>query len=433
MNSNDVFSQLCTRQGPGFGAGLCAFSQLLACLNNPQNSFQILHVAGTNGKGSVCTLLAHALTCAGKKTGLFVSPHLLSPTERISINGEEISQDDFACCVQRVLAAEQEPLNFFEILTAAALVYFADKKAEYVVLETGLGGRKDPTNVCIPCASVITSIGLDHTAVLGGTIEEIAAEKAGIIKPKIPVFCGPVAPEVRQVIRQTAAAQKSPVYFIKEGDPFSLKNIDIQRGNLRLEKEKNIFSLHLLGKFQPVNACVVWHVLRFLNVPQTAIFKAFETVQVPGRFEVIKKGKNTFVVDGAHNPQAVAALMDFWQTTPYANNAVLVCGFMKDKDYKKMIELLTPHFKKIIVTVPPGSFAKNCSISRIETLRDDGNNFSRAAGKAELARFLARPGITFEPEVSAAVDRASKSARVVLCTGSFYLAGAVKKHLNGRA
>ena len=120
MNFNEVFLQISTRQGPGFGAGLCAFSQLLSRLHNPQNSFQIIHVAGTNGKGSVCALLARALMCAGHTTGLFVSPHLMSPTERISINGQEISPQDFTRCVERVLAQEEETLNFFEILTAAA-------------------------------------------------------------------------------------------------------------------------------------------------------------------------------------------------------------------------------------------------------------------------------------------------------------------------
>ena len=406
MNFNDVFSQISKRQGPGFGAGLCAFSQLLARLNNPQNSFKIIHVAGTNGKGSVCTLLARALVCAGEKAGLFVSPHLISPTERISVNGAEISPDDFTRCVHVVLAQEKEPLNFFEIITAAALLYFKEKNVKYAVLETGLGGRKDPTNVCTPCVSVITSIGLDHTQLLGDTLAKIAAEKAGIIKPQIPVFCGPVPPEAREVIRQTAVVKKSPVYFVQAGEPFTLKEVDFSSGDLILEKEKRVYPLHLMGQFQPANACLVWRVLRSLNVPEDAILKAFATVQIPGRFEIIKKGKNTFILDGAHNPQAIAALMEFWQQTPYANDAVLVCGFMKDKDYQKMVELLAPHFKKIILTMPPSS---------------------RAAGKAELAEFLTRPNVTFEPKLQTALHQAGDLAPYVLCTGSFYLVGTLAR------
>ena len=144
-------------------------------------------------------------------------------------------------------------------------------------------------------------------------------------------------------------------------------------------------------------------------MPEDAILKAFETVQIPGRFEVIKKGENTFILDGAHNPQAICALMEFWRQTPYAKNAALVCGFMKDKDYKKMFELLCPHFQKIILTVPCDSL--------------------RSAGKAELAEFLTHPNVTFEPDVKAALDRASKFSRAVLCTGSFYLVGVARKQL----
>ena len=408
MNFNEVFSKISTRQGPGFGAGLRAFSQLLARLNNPQTSFQILHVAGTNGKGSVCALLAQALMCAGKRTGLFVSPHLVNPTERISVDGVEISPDDFARCVQMVLTQEKEPLNFFEILTAAALLYFKEKNVQYVVLETGLGGRKDPTNVCKPIISVISSIGLDHTQILGDTLEQIAAEKAGIIKPQIPVFCGPMLPQARKVIAQSAHAQNAPVHFVQEGDPFSLEKIDFQRGNLLLKKGEENYPLHLLGKFQPVNACLVWHVLRFLNVPEDAILKAFKTVQIPGRFEIMETEKNTFILDGAHNPQAGAALMEFWQQTPYAKDSVLVCGFMKDKDYKKMLEIFVPHFQKIILTVPSSP---------------------RAAGQAEFADFLTRPNIILEPDLTAALTRAGEVAKRVLCSGSFYLVGQIRARL----
>ena len=171
MNFNDWFLDLQTRTAHTNGAGLVAFKKLLARLNNPQEKYKIVHVAGTNGKGTVCTLLAHALTQAGKKTGLFVSPHLISPTERIQLNGAAITPDDFINAVQKVRAHEQEPLNFFEILTAAAFVYFAEKNAQYVVLETGLGGRKDPTNACTPVLSILTSVGLDHTQLLGDTLE----------------------------------------------------------------------------------------------------------------------------------------------------------------------------------------------------------------------------------------------------------------------
>ncbi len=407
MNFNEVFLQISKRQGPGFGAGLCAFSQLLSRLHNPQNSFQIVHVAGTNGKGSVCMLLAHALTCAGKKTGLFVSPHLVNPTERISVDDETISPQDFVRCVQKVFAQEQEKLNFFEILTATCFVYFAEKKCDYVVLETGLGGRKDPTNVCEPRGCIITSVGLDHTQLLGNTIEKIAAEKAGIIKPGVPVWCGPVNAVARTIIEHTATAQKSPAYFVEEGNPFLGKQIDWTRGNWLLEKEEKIYPLHLLGKCQPINACLVWQVARFLGVEETAILKAFETVQIPGRFEIIKTGKNTFILDGAHNPQAINALMDFWQQTPFVKQTVLVCGFNKDKDFYTMLKRLATHFKNIIITRP---------------------HSERAVDGKTIQPFL-KDGMCWEPDIKAAVRRATSLAPYVLCTGSFYLIGAVRPTL----
>ena len=430
MTFDELTLQLFARQG--IGAGLAGFSALLARLHSPHQQIKIIHVAGTNGKGSVCTLLARTLTCAGRKTGLFVSPHLVSPTERVSIDGTEIPQDDFVRCVQQVLACEKETLNFFEILTAAALVYFAEQQCEYAVLETGLGGRKDPTNVCCPVACVITSVGLDHTHLLGSTLAQIAADKAGIIKPGVPVFCGTLPPEARAVMEQVAATQKSPVCFVRAGEPFSLAGVDVARGNLLIKKEENVFPLHLMGQFQTVNACVVWHVSRLLGVSETAILRAFETVQLAGRFEVMRRRGKTLVIDGAHNPQAVEALLDFWLQTPYAQDAALVCGFMKDKDYQKMFALLAPHFNKIFLTVPPGSLAKKFSISRIETLRDDEKNFSRAAGENELRPFLARPGVVFVPDVQAALSHACASAQNVLCTGSFYLAGAVRKLIKGQ-
>ena len=220
MSFDIVFNYILRRSGIGCGAGPDGFRELLERLGNPQNQYKIIHVAGTNGKGSVCTLTARILTCAGYKTGLFVSPHLVSPTERIQIDGEAISKKQFSQAVLEVFQEEEEELNFFEILTAAALVYFARQKVQYAVLETGLGGRKDPTNSCVPVLSLITSIGLDHMQYLGSSLTQIAREKAGIIKPGVPVISGTVNPAARDVIRQTAKKQKAPLRFVGEGEPF---------------------------------------------------------------------------------------------------------------------------------------------------------------------------------------------------------------------
>lgn len=410
MNFNTWFNQLQTRTAHNAGAGLVAFKELLTRLNNPQNNYKIIHVAGTNGKGTVCTLLAHTLTCAGYKTGLFVSPHLINPTERMQINGREISEENFKKSVQAVLRMQQEPLNFFELLTAAAFVYFATQKADYAVLETGLGGCKDPTNVCMPVLSIITSIGLDHTQILGGTLAQIAAEKSGIIKPGVPVLRGELSPEAATVVEQAAFAKKAPLTWIKEGEPFFQKDYDFAQGFTRLQAaDGQMWKLHLLGGKQTQNACIVYQAARQLGVPESIIKTAFETVHLPGRFECIQKGGTRFILDGAHNPQAVQALLEFWQKTPYAlQNSTLLCGFMKDKDFKQMLTLFAPHFARVIVTVPPSA---------------------RGAQAQDFEDLLGVPNITFEPDYRKALSLACETP-FVLCAGSFYLVGAVRHLLN---
>lgn len=409
MNFNTWFCELQTRTAEHAGAGLVAFGRLLARLQHPQNHYKIIHVAGTNGKGTVCTLLAHVLTCAGHKTGLFVSPHLISPTERIQLNGQEISEEDFRQAVQTVLDAQEEPLNFFELITAAALVYFAAQQAQYVVLETGLGGRKDPTNICTPVLSVITSVGLDHTHLLGGTLTQIAAEKAGIIKPGVPVLCGDVAPEAARVLEQAVLKNHAPLTWVREGQPFYEYAYDFVNGSTALHTaDRCEWELHLIGSKQTQNACLVYQAARQLGVDEQSIKTAFETVQLPGRFERIRHDNTTFILDGAHNPPAVQALVGFWQKTPYAlQQSVLLCGFMKDKDFKTMLRTLAPHFARIILTVPPSA---------------------RAATQADFGDLLHAPNLIFEPDYHAALTLAQQ-APVVLCTGSFYLVGAVKETL----
>lgn len=406
MNFNDWFCELQTCTAHHAGAGLVAFKALLARLNNPQRNYKIIHVAGTNGKGTVCTLLAHTLTCAGYKTGLFVSPHLVSPVERIQVNGVPISQDDFQHAVQTVLDAVQEPLNFFELLTAVAGVYFATQQVQYVVLETGLGGRKDPTNACVPVLSIITSVGLDHTQILGDTLAQIATEKAGIIKPGVPVLCGQVPLQAATVIEQAVLDNRTLLTWVREGNPFYEYAYDFFNGFTTLHTaDRQAWDLHMLGNKQTQNACLVYQAAHLLKIPEQPLKTAFETVRLPGRFERIKHADTTFVLDGAHNPQAVDNLVKFWQKTPYVlQNPTLLCGFMKDKDFTEMLGLLTPHFLRVIVTVPPSA---------------------RGAQTQDLGALLNAAHITFEPDYKKALALAQQ-ARVCLCTGSFYLIGAVR-------
>ena len=383
MNFDTWFLELQTRTAQNPGAGLVAFRRQLARLGNPQNSYPIIHVAGTNGKGTVCTLLARVLTCAGEKTGLFISPHLISPTERMQIDGTEIAPQDFRQAVEKVLSCEQEPLNFFEVLTAAAFVYFAEKQVKYGVLETGLGGRKDPTNICNPVLSIIASVGLDHTQWLGHTLEQIALEKAGSIKPGVPVLCGAMSSAAKDVIEKTAREKDSPLEIVRAED---------SPGNARVQ-----------------NVQLVRRGAELLGISSKVVQSALETARLPGRFETRCVGGKTIILDGAHNPPAMENLLAFWQTTPFAKQrTVVLCGFMKDKDYPSMLRALTSRFEEGIVTVASSS---------------------RAAGSAQLAARLPS-GWKFIPDVSAAWEHAQKKADVILCTGSFYLVGAVLKNLS---
>lgn len=409
MSFDIVYNYILTRSGVGCGAGLGGLGDLLERLGNPQNRFKIIHVAGTNGKGSVSVMLAETLRQAGYKTGLFISPHLYSPCERIQVDGNPISKQQFTEAVLEVFQEEEQELNFFEILTAAAFCHFARTGVEYAVLETGLGGRKDPTNICMPVASVITSIGMDHMDLLGSSLAQIAREKAGIIKPKVPCFSGTVNPSARDEIKKAAKANKSPLRFISQGEPFFEYAFDYANNQTILHTRDGAeWTLHALGQRQAINACVVYQVAQYLQIEPNAVRRAFEAVRLPGRFEVIRQSGHTFLLDGAHNPQAVELFLEFFNKTPYAQDAVLLCGFMKDKDYKKLLSLLCPQFKEVFITVPSPK---------------------RGAGKEEILAVLPKgTRVHFYQDPGQAFKQAQRFSNVV-CTGSFYLVGYVRQKL----
>ena len=410
---SDFFADLAQRNGPAYGAGPTGFKRLMHRLGDPQNSYSIIHVAGTNGKGSVCYLLAQVLQEAGYKTGLFVSPHLQSPRERIQINGHLISRAALERLYRQVVNAEEEKLNFFEILTAIAFLYFAQKKVKYVVLETGLGGHKDPTNICKPVACAITSIGLDHCQVLGNTLTQIAQEKAGIIKPKTPVFCPPLPTSVQAVISQRARQQSAPCYELKEADPFSFHHVNWRRGFLYIQKGKTRWKLGVLGEKQLQNACLVYQICKKLAIAEQAIRKGFSRVHVPGRFEIVHLPKHTVILDGAHNPQAMGHLLDFLQKSPWKQKMACICGFMQDKDYPAMLKLLSSHIQTIGLT----------SILH-----------PRAVAPAQLkAGMPASQQIAVYNRPTTAWKAISKQHNTILVTGSFYLVGWFKKYLQQKA
>lgn len=320
MNYKDAIATL-TSQGKFYiNLGLERISAILELLGNPQDSLNCIHVAGTNGKGSVCAILASILQEYGKKTGLYTSPHIFDYTERIKINGQDISKDDFAAYVSKICAVAGKNnihLTEFEILTAAAFKYFADQNVDVVVLETGLGGRFDATNVIKKnlCA-IITHIDLDHTERLGDTKDKIAFEKAGIIKPNCPV----VTSEGYEAIKDAADKNNSLLLFTA---PFA-----------------DTTNLSLKGIYQQENLALALAALKLVypEIPQSVVDEGLKKVQHPCRFQVIPE-KN-LIIDGAHNPNGIAGLkesLDFYYPDKFRR---FVFGCLKNKDYPKMMEIL---------------------------------------------------------------------------------------------
>ena len=320
MNYENAIKTL-TSQGKFYiNLGLERISAILEILGNPQDKLDCFHIAGTNGKGSVCAILASVLQEYGKKTGLYTSPHIFEYTERIKINGEDISKEDFAYYVTNICEIadkNQIHLTEFEILTAAAFKYFADNNVDVVVLETGLGGRFDATNVIKKnlCA-IITHIDLDHTERLGNTKDKIAFEKAGIIKPNCPV----VTSEGYEAIKDAADAQNSLLLFTA---PFA-----------------DTTNLSLKGTYQQENLALALTALKlvFPEISQSIVDEGLKKVKHPCRFQVIED-KN-LIIDGAHNPNGITGLresLDYYYPDKYRR---FVFGCLRNKDYKKMMDIL---------------------------------------------------------------------------------------------
>ena len=353
--------------------GLDRIRVLLERLDRPQDRLRFVHVAGTNGKGSVCAYLASVLQMAGYRTGLFTSPFIERFEERIRVDGADIPRDELTaatCAVKEqaeALAAEtgDHPTEF-ELMTAVALVHFAQAACDIVVLEVGLGGRLDSTNVIEPPeASVIVRIGRDHTALLGNTLAAIASEKAGIVKPGAPVVSWPQEPEAMAVIERAAEAcgdalvvpdfselrvgSARPAGAATQGAlvrPFSYKRFaDL--------------STHLLGGYQPANAALAIETIEVLrtrgwSISDEALRTGIAQARWPGRFEVVDSGPNrpTIVVDGGHNPQGAHALASSLEDMFPGARPVFVIGVLEDKDYPAMLEAVIALGSAFVAVAP---------------------------------------------------------------------------------
>ncbi len=329
----------------GLKLGLETMEELATALGNPEQGLNFIHIAGTNGKGSTAAFCASVLQEVGARVGLYTSPHLCSITERIRVNGQPISQEDFAAGIQIVQhLALQKQLNptFFEILTALALWYFQKQRIDWVVWETGLGGSLDATNVVVPAVSIISNIGLDHTQYLGTTLEAIAREKAGIIKPGVPVVTAVSEPESLRVIEEVS--RKLGSSLIRVGKDLPVEVLSLHPDRVATKINHHDFNLSLSGSYQALNAACAYGALNQIRFNGQPIHieemqRGFAQAQWPGRFQLLRK-KPPFVIDGAHNVDAVRVLIQSWNSV-FNNQAYhLVFGSLSDKPFTEMAQLL---------------------------------------------------------------------------------------------
>jgi dihydrofolate synthase / folylpolyglutamate synthase len=315
----------------GIKLGLDNIRRLLKALGDPHEHLSFLHVAGTNGKGSVCAMLEAILRAADHKTGLYTSPHLIDFRERIRVGGNKIPREATSRGLEnlrRLAASWDHSPTFFEFATALALQHFAESDCEFVVLETGMGGRLDATNAVMPVVSVITPIALDHTRWLGKTVAEVAWEKAGIIKPSVPVVSAPQDPAAAEVIVRRAEELGCSMTFA--------------------EAAWDAAELGLRGRHQKGNAALAIASLRAagLDISYNAIAQGLRDVRWPGRFQVIGE---RFVLDGCHNPHAAEQLLLNWRDHFGAEQADVIFGALGDKDYSTMLEILAPISREVLL------------------------------------------------------------------------------------
>ena len=392
--------------------------QALALFNHPENQFPSLHIAGTNGKGSTAALLHNILQQAGYRTALYTSPHLESFTERIRIGHEEIAQAEvvsFADEIWQRTAEANVPLTFFEFITVMAFIYFARNRVDVAVVEVGLGGRLDATNVVTPLVSVITTIAKDHEAYLGPDELSIAREKGGIIKPRIPVICGKVSEPVTAVLQEIARLRESPVYFLGTSFSFLLKNERLF-DYIGIKQNLSGLALALRGRHQLANASLALAALELVNehfpVPQAALRYGLETVRWPGRLEVISE-RPLVILDGAHNPEGVRALADALIELRQGRKIKLLFATMADKEWQLMLEMLAKLADEMIFTrvsmersADPELLAKNIPVPIPSRVIQDS-----------------------QTALAALLDRAQPDD-ILVVAGSLYLLGEVRPRLS---
>lgn len=426
MQPEDHFSlsasldRLYARSAHNIKLGLELEIELLERMGNPQLRMPHIHVAGTNGKGSVCAMIESVLRAAGYKTGLYTSPHLVRFNERIRVQGQCISDGDLAALyleIERQEKSLSRPPTFFEFTTAMAFEHFKRQQVEISVLETGLGGRLDATNVVMPLVSVITRIDIEHTQYLGKTIEAIAAEKSGIIKPGHAVICGTMPDEAREVIFRVARERGAKLIRVEDAVSVRRTSQSVRGQKIKVETASTGYGsvlLPLIGHYQLENAALAVAALEYLNdsspfvIDDKAMKKGLEGVRWPGRCQVLSENP-LIVLDVAHNPNGAEALAASLKEIAKGKELGLVIGLLSDKDCRGVLK-------------PFSGMVKKCWAIQIQN--------ERGLPLADLLACIRNAGIPAEGRslVAALLEAKAwaKAHNAAVCiAGSLYLAGDV--------
>ena len=403
--------------------------ELLSRLGNPQEGIKIIHVAGTNGKGSVCAYLNAMLLAGGKKTGLFTSPHLVRINERFQVNGEDVSDEQFLDAFLKVEKAAKEyeaegegHPSYFETLFLMGMLIFKEAGVEYLVMETGLGGRLDATNVVEkPLACIITSISRDHTEYLGDTLEAIAGEKAGIIKAGVPVIYDASQPGPAAVIAAKAKEMASPAwpmepsfYEMKTQSCEGITFIFAYPGG-----EKAELAIPYVAKYQMMNASLAFYTMHILQdvheIPKNVLAEGLSKIKWPCRMEMAAPG---VIIDGAHNEDGIAQFVSTAGYFAKENEITILFTAVADKHYHEMI----------------GEICEGIHPSHVVATQIDGSRVVPAEVLAEDFRKAGCTDVCAEPEIGAAYEKAleRKGSGMLFCVGSLYLAGELKAYLAKR-
>lgn len=403
--------------------------ELLSRLGNPQEGIKIIHVAGTNGKGSVCAYLNAMLLAGGKKTGLFTSPHLVRINERFQINGEDVSDEQFLDAFLKVEKAAKEyeaegegHPSYFETLFLMGMLIFKEAGVEYLVMETGLGGRLDATNVVEkPLACIITSISRDHTEYLGDTLEAIAGEKAGIIKAGVPVIYDASQPGPASVIAAKAKEMGSPAWPM-EPSFYEMKTQSREGITFTFAYpggEKAELAIPYVAKYQMMNASLAFYTMHILqdvhDIPKNVLAEGLSKIKWPCRMEMAAPG---VIIDGAHNEDGIAQFVSTAGYFAKENEITILFTAVADKHYHEMI----------------GEICEGIHPSHVVATQIDGSRVVPAEVLAEDFRKAGCTDVCAEPEIGAAYERAlgKKGSGMLFCVGSLYLAGELKAYLAKR-